>query len=321
MAAIECFKILSPGLQTTVQDAGRFGSARFGIAPSGALDSFALRVANLLVGNPENEACLETLLVGLRMEALNDVLVSVTGAVLGPKVDQLPLVMWSAHVLKKGQFLGFSQPRSGCRSYIAVGGGIQVPSVLGSKSTNLPAKFGGFEGRMLKAGDILFSGPWPAGRSMQGYALEDTFIPTYPSKWCLRFMWGPQDEDFQRRARAVFTGTVYTVSTESDRSGIRLDGIPIAPKADTPESIVSEGVVSGAVQIPGDGRPIIVLGETVTGGYRKIATVISADLPLLGQIKPGDKVAFQPVNLAQARKAAMEMEAKIQHLKENLSDP
>jgi biotin-dependent carboxylase-like uncharacterized protein len=319
MAATACIKILAPGLQTSVQDLGRFGHARFGVAHSGALDSFAMRTGNLLVGNPEHEACLETLLMGLRIEALSDVLIAVTGADLRPMVDKRLLKMWGSCILEKGQVLGFTQPASGCRAYIAVGGGIKVPSVLGSKSTNLPSGFGGFEGRMLQAEDILFAASPHDKRFEKGCTLTAGDIPFYPNRWNLRVMWGPQDNDFKRTARDTFITATYRASTDADRTGIRLDGLPLERKEDMPESILSEGVVSGSIQVPGDGKPIIILAETVTGGYRKIATVISADMPLLGQIKPGDEIAFRTVSLENARKALREMESKIQRLKKTSS--
>lgn len=315
MAAVECIEILSPGLQTTVQDLGRFGFGRYGVAPSGALDSFAFRIGNLLVDNPENQACLETTLLGLRVKALTDVLIAVTGANLQPRVDKRPLEMWCSHVLKQGEILSFIGPSSGCRSYIALGGGIDVPPVLGSKSTSLPSGFGGFEGKALEAGSILFSDSPHAKLVVSQRKFEPKWIPTYPGKWVLRVIWGPQDDEFTEQGRQTFLKSSYQVSSESDRTGIRLDGPIIQRKADIPDSIISEGQISGNIQVPGDGKPIIILGETVSGGYRKIATVISADLPLLGQIRPGDEISFASVSLGEAYQALRKMESRIRVLK------
>ena len=319
MAAIECIEILSAGLQTTVQDLGRFGFGRYGVAPSGALDSFAHRIGNLLVDNPENEACLETTLLGLRIKALTDVLIAVTGADLQPRVEKRPLEMWRSHILNKGEILSFIGPSSGCRSYIALGGGIELQTVLGSKSTSLPSGFGGVEGKALEAGTILFSES-PQARLVAAHRKFDSkWIPTYPNKWIVRVVWGPQDDDFTEEGRQTFLKSSYAVSSESDRTGIRLDGPLIHRKTDVPESIISEGQISGNIQVPGDGKPIIILGETVSGGYRKIATVISADLPLLGQIRPGDEVNFKSISVDEANHALKKMETRIQTFKKSCS--
>ena len=320
MAAVDSIEILSPGLQTTVQDLGRHGFGRFGVSPSGALDSFALRIANLLVGNPEEAACLETLLMGLRIKALADMPVAVTGANLQPLVDKNPLPMWRSHELKKGEILSFLGPAGGCRAYLAFGGGIQVPVVMGSSSTNLPSAFGGCGGRALKQGDVLLLASPPDGAKILDRALDPELVPVYPDKWSLRVIWGPQDVDFPQPQRDLFINATYTVMSESDRTGIRLDGPVIAKKEGIPASIISEGVISGSIQIPGDGKPIIILAETVTGGYRKIATVISADLSLLGQVKPGDVVTFTPVTLAEAGLALRKMENQIAAIR-NTSQP
>jgi biotin-dependent carboxylase-like uncharacterized protein len=287
------------------------GYGRFGVAPSGALDSFALRTANLLVDNPEDAACLETLLMGLRIQALADMTMAVTGANLQPCIDKRPLPMWRSHEFNKGEVLSFLGPVSGCRAYLAFGGGIRVPGVMGSASTNLPSAFGGFEGRALQPGDVLKVNPGAIRRIPGGRTIKSDWIPAYPDAWALRVMWGPQDEDFPQPARDLFVNSTYAVSADSDRTGIRLDGPVIDKKDDIPGSIISEGVISGSIQIPGDGKPIIILGETVTGGYRKIATVISADLSLLGQIKPGDEVKFLSATKQEAGLALREMEDRI----------
>jgi len=311
MAVIDSIEILSPGLQTAVQDLGRYGYGRFGVAPSGALDSYALRTANLLVDNSEDAAGLETLLMGLRIRALADMTIAVTGANLQPCIDKRPLPMWRSQEFKEGEVLSFLGPASGCRAYLAFGGGIQVSDVMGSASTNLPSNFGGFEGRALQPGDVLKLNPGAIRRIPGGRTIKSDWIPAYPDTWALRVMWGPQDEDFPQPSRDLFVNSTYAVSAESDRTGIRLDGPVIDKKDDIPGSIISEGVISGSIQIPGDGKPIIILGETVTGGYRKIATVISADLSLLGQIKPGDEVKFLAATKQEADLALREMEDRI----------
>jgi biotin-dependent carboxylase-like uncharacterized protein len=311
MATVESIEVLSPGLQTTIQDLGRFGYGRYGVPPSGALDSFALRIANRLVDNLENQACLETILMGLRLKALTDVCIAVTGAHLRPQVNKHPLEMWCSHVLKKDQILSFAGPGSGCRAYVAFGGKLKMVSLLGSFSTNLPAGFGGVEGRALQKGDVLQSESPQLKLATAGRKIKTQWIPEHPGTWTLRMVWGPQDTDFTDEAKCTFTNSRYTVSPQSDRTGIRLIGALIERKNHTAESIISEGLIAGCIQVPGDGKPIIILGETVTGGYRKIATVVSADLPLLGQIKPGDEVHFELVSMDAAQRALLKMEERI----------
>ena len=157
MEAVDTLEVIASGPLTTVQDRGRSGYGRYGVPPSGALDSFSHRVANLVVGNPETEACLEITLMGLRVKALNEVAVAVTGANLQPYHDEKPLDMWTSCILEKGSLLSLRAVKGGCRSYLAIGGGISLPEVMGSKSTNLCSKFGGLEGRSLRKGDILSS--------------------------------------------------------------------------------------------------------------------------------------------------------------------
>ena len=319
MAVIDAFEVLRPGILTTVQDLGRPGFAHYGVAPSGALDGFALRVANLLAGNPEDTAALETAVMGLRLKALRDVVVAVTGANLKPMKGREPLAMWRSHRIRAGEVIAFSGPAGGMRSYVAVPGGIEVPQVLGSRSTNLPSGFGGFAGRALRQGDILRCTVVENELQFAGRAFEPAWIPEYPSQWRLRVIWGPQDDQISEDGRQAFVTGTFSVSPDSDRTGIRLKGPAVARQPGLPESIISEGVIAGAIQIPGDGQPIIILGETATGGYRKIATVISADLPLLGQIMPGNEVAFSAVALDDAVQALRESEEKIGEFKKRLA--
>jgi len=319
MEDVEILEVLSPGALTSVQDLGRYGCGRFGVAPSGALDAFALRTGNLLVGNRQDQAGLESMLLGPRIRVLADIVVSVTGGDLRPMRNGQPLQMWQSHVLKRDDILSFKTPLAGFRAYIAVAGGIAVPPVMQSRSTNLPSGFGGYQGRQLKKGDILRSARAGGDLSFGGRAVDARWIPQYSNKWTLRVIWGPQDDDFPPKSRDLLMSTVYKMSPESDRTGIRLQGPVIQRKPEIAESIISEGVVCGAIQIPGDGKPIIILGETVTGGYRKIATVISADLPLLGQIKPGDTVRFTAVSLEKSHQALRESEELIQSIERSLS--
>ena len=319
MEKVETFEIVSPGILSTVQDIGRFGFGRYGVAPSGAVDKFSLRIGNILVGNRENEACLEVTLFGLRLRVITDTIIAITGADFDPYInDDEPLRMWTTHLLKKGDTISFRGLKSGCRSYLAIKGGISVPAVMDSKSTNLPSRFGGLEGRPLKKGDTIYSdckNPHISGNT-RSFPID--WIPHYNKEWTLKTIFGPQDEQFSERSKDVFVKSMYTVSSKADRTGIRLTGPIIQRIPEIGESIISEGVSFGAIQIPGDGQPIIILGETITGGYRKIATVISADLPMLGQLKPGDTVRFKQVSLDESYKALQDIEGKIKRFKDGL---
>jgi biotin-dependent carboxylase-like uncharacterized protein len=316
LGSIETLKILSPGPLTTVQDLGRFGYGRYGVAPGGAVDPFSLRIANLLVDNPDDEACLEMTFTGLIAKALTDLSIAVTGGDLRPLVNGKPLRMWRSHVLRKGEILSFKGARRGCRAYLALGGGIDAPPVMGSRSTNLSSKFGGFWGRPLQKGDRLSSHSPHLHLKAEGRAFDPEWIPAYPKEWVLRVVFGPQHDHFPEEARQLFLTSLFRITSQSDRTGIRLAGPVIERKEGMEESIISEGVVSGAIQIPGDGQPIIILGETVTGGYRKIGTVISADLPLLGQMKPGEDARFQEVTVDEAYRVLKEVEGRIDRFRD-----
>ncbi len=308
MEAVKALEILSPGPLTTVQDLGRYGYGRYGVAPSGALDSFSLRVANLLVGNPEDEAGLEITLLGLKVQALADLAVAVTGGDLQPQLNGESLKMWCLHTIRKGDILSFKTPKSGFRSYLALGGGMSVPPVMGSKSTNLSSGFGGLKGRPLQKGDILLSDSPNLYLDRAEKEFDGKRIPEYPRDWDLRVLFGPQDGHFTKEVRNSFLNAVFKVTPKSDRTGIRLKGPSIQKIEGMEDSIISEGVISGTIQVPGDGQPIVILGETVTGGYRKIATVIRADIPLLGQVKPEDQVRFSEVSMGEALQAFREVE-------------
>ncbi len=316
MGSIETLEILAPGPLTTVQDLGRFGFGQYGVAPSGTLDSFSMRIGNLLVGNREDEACLEITLLGLKIRALVDLLIAVTGADLQPYLNGKSIQMWHSHIIRAKEILSFTGPKSGCRAYLALGGGISVTPLMESKSTNLSSGFGGFEGRALRKGDIVSSDSPQLHLRAEGKALDRDLIPTYGKNWVLRVLLGPQDDHFTKTGKTTFLNSSFNVTPHSDRTGIRLAGPAIRTRTGMEESIISEGVISGTIQIPGDGQPIIILSETVTGGYRKIATVISADLPLLGQVKPGDSINFQEVSMDEAYEAFRDMEGMIKKFKE-----
>lgn len=291
-------QVLEPGLQTTVQDLGRHGRQDLGVSPAGAADPAALILGNRLVGNPIDAAGLEVTLVGPALRFDVDAWVAVTGADLGAVLDRHPLPPGTAVPVRAGQVLRFRGGTRGCRAYVCVAGGIDVPPVLGSRSTDLVGRLGGpdGQGRPLRAGDRLAVG---AG----GFRGPDTVVRQarwrfVPDRFVARVVVGPHRDHFSAGALETFFGSEYTVTPASDRTGLRLSG-PAVPRA--AGEILSEGQALGAVQIPPDGQPIVLLaGRATVGGYPKLGVVITPDVALLGQARPGDTIRFAPIDPAEA---------------------
>lgn len=311
-------EVMKPGMLTSVQDLGRSGFQQFGIPVGGAMDRFALRVGNLLVGNPQGEAGLEITVIGPQLRALRDMVVAITGADLTPEVDGETVLMWKSFQLKEGSVLSFGKRKQGCRAYLAVAGGIEVPQVMGSKSTLLKGKIGGFQGRALLKNDII-----PVGhgvRSAQkdnagaGPCLPREMVPQYGEEALLRVVLGPQEEYFTPEAVEAFLTKTYTVTPRSDRMGCCLEGPLLAHKRGA--DIVSDAVPFGGVQVPAAGQPIILMADRqTTGGYTKLGTIISADLPRVAQLFPGDLVRFRAVSVEEAGLVARREEEIINELK------
>jgi antagonist of KipI len=294
---MDTFLVITPGSLTTVQDKGRFGYQHAGLPVSGALDSFACRVANLLVGNPEGSAVLESTIVGPQLAVLREADIALTGADMQAKLNYKQIENWKTIRVTPGDVLTFQQVKSGCRGYLAVSGGIKVPEVMGSMSTYVGGKIGGYGGRPLRKGDILQRGkgvPLDAPRH-----LSEKWVPRYPDQIILRTVSGPQDDHFDE-GLAILLQSEFMVTPKADRMGYRLQGPPIKHKADVPQSIISEPTMPGGIQVPADGQPIILLVEQAVGGYAKIATVISTDLRHIAQAVPGDSVKFESVTLETA---------------------
>lgn len=306
-AASPALEILQPGMLTTVQDTGRYGYQRFGMPVAGAMDGFALRAANRLVGNADRAAGLEITALGPQIRLLDDVCVAIAGAAVAPLLDGEAVPMWQPVMAPAGSLLAFQAPRDGLRAYLAVAGGVAVPAVMGSRSTYIKAGIGGHEGRALAAGDVL-SAYEAAGAVSAHRRMPDGGIPTYGGKAELRVVLGPQNAAFTRQGIRTFLTAEYAVSIHSDRMGYRLEG-PAIEHMDGAD-IISDGAPMGAVQVPGDGKPIILLADRgTTGGYTKIAAVISADLDKVAQAMPGGAIAFRAVSLDEARAALREREA------------
>jgi antagonist of KipI len=300
--------VVDPGLLTTVQDLGRPGHQRVGIPPSGPLDRAAFVLANRLVGNSDGAAGLELTLRGPRLEVGRECLVAVTGAEMGFSVNGAPAPPWTAVRLRPGDVVGFRMVTAGCRAYLAVAGGLETRPVLGSRATYLRGGLGGLEGRALQKGDGLPVGaPSRPLERLEGRAVPPARRPTYPAEVECRVIFGPQADRFTADGVAAFLAGPYEVTPHADRMGYRLKG-PLITHA-RGHDIISDGIPLGGIQVPGEGQPIVLLVDRqTTGGYTKIATVISVDVGRLGQSRPGHRVRFREVTRAEAH-AALATEA------------
>lgn len=308
---MDAFCVLAAGPYTTVQDKGRFGYQHMGIPVSGALDDFACRMANLLVGNPPESAVMECTIVGPHLAVLCEADIALTGARMDAKLNYKPVENWRTIHVKPGDVLAFQQVKEGCRGYLAVSGGIKVPEVMGSRSTYVGGKIGGYEGRPLKKGDIVKRGDGPLLGAPRH--LPEKWIPRYPDKIILRSIAGPQDDHFDEGRSTLFQSE-FMVTPKADRMGYRLQGPSIGHKENAPKSIISEPTMPGGVQVPADEQPIILLVEQTVGGYSKIATVVSTDLPRIAQAVPGDIVKFENITLEKAHAICRDHEKMLEQI-------
>lgn len=328
-------KVVKPGLLTTVQDLGRYGHQQEGVIVSGAMDTLALRIANLLVSNPENAPALEATLQGPALYFEQDQLVALTGADMAPSVNNEPVHMWRPLLVRAGSTLVMKNAREGCRSYIAFSGGIQVPYILGSASTYLRAGFGGYHGRPLQAGDSLTCkkhnttnaaalaaklsgkaiGNWFA---QPNWTLEPQPYMVYEEQPVIRAMQGLEYDLFTEFSQEQFWGNLFQVTPQSDRMGYRLLGQVL--QLSEQKDLLSGAVTFGTVQVPPQGMPIILMADhQTTGGYPRIAQVITADLPKLAQLQPGKNIMFAEVSLKEAQAFYLKQESDLEQLKSALS--
>jgi antagonist of KipI len=295
-----------PGLFTTVQDLGREGFGPMGVSASGAADPISLRIGNRLIGNAEGAAALEMTLVGGSLTFARRGTIALTGADFGASLGGVPLPMWTSIEVQAGQTLALGPSRSGARAYFCIQGGIAVKPFLGSASTHVLSGLGGFEGRPLRKGDLLEVGP--ANSSPQKRSLSPQALERLQPRKVLRVTAGPQSDWFAPSAWKQFFESSFRVTEQSNRMGIRLEGrgIPIDPS----QEMITEGVSLGAIQVPPSGQPIILFVEQqTTGGYPKIANVISADVHSLGQLRPRDEIRFERVEINEARSLLIQQEA------------
>jgi antagonist of KipI len=295
--------IVRAGPLTSVQDLGRAGHRAFGVSTGGALDHFAARIANLVVGNSPETALLETTLGGTRFRFDDTRRVAWCGGDFAVTIDELPIPAGRCAMIKSGEEIKMEGSRRGCRVWLAISGGIEVEKVLDSRSTDLRAGFGGFAGRALRDGDELPLGEHPrpsseTGRLASWSAPREWVLSARPAPR-LRVTRGTEWEMLTQKARNAFWRTNFMVGSQADRMGARLEGAELARRHQS--ELLSEGVVPGTVQLTNDGHPILLLGDCQTiGGYPKIAHVITVDLPVAAQLSPGDVVGFEEVTTREA---------------------
>ncbi|MDQ2943794.1 MAG: biotin-dependent carboxyltransferase family protein [Candidatus Dormibacteraeota bacterium] len=298
----EVLRVRKPGLFTTVQDLGRPNAISAGVPPGGAMDRFAHRAANILVGNDEGAATLECTLSGPELVALQPCLVAIAGADLDPRVNGQSEPMWTGMFLSEGDELSFGARRWGARAYLAVAGGIAGDRWLGSVSTNLMASRGGMHGRQLVAGDLVSVAGHASTPAISGRQLGYHLRPAYDDH-TVRAIIGPHIKRLGPDGRKTLFGSIFRVSRDADRMGYRLEGPTLDASGD---ELLSFGLTAGAVQVPHGGQPILLMADHQTaGGYPVVATVASAAMPVAAQLMPGDEVAFAEISL----EAALRMRA------------
>jgi len=318
-------KVITGGMQTTVQDLGRVGYQAQGVPVGGAMDRVALRIANLLVGNEENCGALEATIIGPALRFDTDTLIALAGADLEATIEGVAIPLWHPVWAERGTTLRFGRAVDGCRTYIAIGGGVDVPLVFGSRSTYLRAKFGGHDGRALKSGDVLHAGTPSTissriAASLAGggrrfvvgrWSASPSLRPAYGRDVLVRVTPGAHHDALSDAGRETLATATFRVSSSSDRMGYRLEDAEVA--LTEPLEMLSEGTTFGTVQLPPGGAPIVLMADAqTTGGYPRVAEVITVDLPIVAQLKPGDRLRFRLVSLDEAQTEYLDHEGDLQ---------
>ncbi|MED3035910.1 KipI antagonist [Bacillus thuringiensis] len=319
-------EVLHAGMFTTVQDLGRSHYQQYGVPVGGAMDQSALRMINMLVGNEENEAALEMTIMGPKLLIKKTTLLAIGGADMEPLLNGERIPLWRPILAEEGSMLCFGKVKSGCRAYVTFAGGIHIDRTMGSKSTYIRAAIGGIEGRMLKKGDYFQIGVQPemANRFIQDlqkderiktkWAISSSVRPKYKKHPKLRIITDFEYDQFTEESKKAFFMKEYKVSNYADRMGYRVEG-EILNRAVEKENL-SSPVTYGTIQIPNGGQPIILMADRqTTGGYPRIGNIISVDLPLLAQLKPGDYVSFENITLEEAERLYIEQEVNMNLLK------
>ncbi|KAA9028371.1 5-oxoprolinase subunit C family protein [Niallia endozanthoxylica] len=326
--------ITKPGLLSTIQDLGRFGYQKYGVITSGAMDSLSHRLANILVGNEENKPTIEMTLLGPTMQFQQDSLIAICGGDMNPAIQNRPVRMWRPVLVRKGAQLTFGQAKSGCRAYLAVAGGFSIPTIMNSTSTYIRANVGGFHGRALKTGDQLSFAEKTAQSSLlmkklhtkgdhqpfieMEWSVSSNLFPTFEKNPVIRVIDGRHTHLFTKESQECFWTKPFQITPQSDRMGYRLSGEPL--HLEEPTEILSEAVTFGTIQVPADGKPIVLMADRqTTGGYPKIGEIASVDLPCLAQAKPSDTIYFSPISLEKAQLLLIEKEKKIKQLKHGIN--
>jgi len=323
-------EVLHPGLLTTVQDGGRHGLYSLGVPPSGAMDDFSFRVANLLVGNDEGAAALETTYMGPKLAFGEDRVVAVCGADMRPRVDGDERPAWEAFAVEAGQVLSFDHLRAGARCYVAISGGVDVPEVLGSRSTFARVSLGGHEGRALAKGDVVACGAANgASRARIGARLDEAERPVFGKEVEIRIVLGLYSHRLTADSLAAFLETDWVVTPNADRVGYRYRGVELqfverdeAPfgVGSSPWNTCSLNYPCGVIQLPGGVEPIVLMKDGVTGGnYASAGTVITADLDRVAQSKTHEKTRFVPVGIDEALDARTVRREKLLRIREALN--
>lgn len=312
-------RILKGGMYTTVQDLGRTGYQSQGFPVAGVMDVRSFKIANLLLDNPENEAVLEFTLIGPTLEFTSATIVAITGGDFQPEVNGEPAPMYTALYMNKGDILKFKSARTGSRGYIAFSSYLDIPVVMGSRCTNTKSGIGGFKGRKLQTGDYI------------NFRIKRRYLPFFLSRKLeldefdqeeaeIRVIMGPQDDMFSRQGIETFLNSEYTVTSDFDRMGCRLEGPFIAQKETS--DIISDGTVFGSVQVPSHGKPIILLADRqTTGGYAKIATVASVDIPKVVQRKTDHKIRFRAITVEEAQELYLEEVQELDGMRRIIHQP
>ena len=312
-------RVLKGGMMTTVQDLGRNGYQSQGFSVAGVMDVRSFKIANLLLDNPENEAVLEFTLIGPTLEFTSATIIAITGGDFQPTINGEPAPMYTAIYMNKGDILKFGSARTGSRGYIAFSSYLDIPVVMGSRCTNMKSKIGGFKGRKLQAGDYM------------NFRIKRRYLPFFLSRklepenfdqdnTTLRVVMGPQDSKFSKQGIETFLSSEYTVTSEFDRMGCRLDGAYIAAKESS--DIISDGIAFGSIQVPAHGKPIILLADRqTTGGYAKIATVASVDIPKIVQRKTDHKIRFQAITVQEAQDLYLKEQKELDKMRKIIHKP
>lgn len=312
-------RVLKPGMLTTVQDLGRTGYQSQGFSVAGVMDQRSFKIANLLLDNPENEAVIEFTLIGPTLEFTSETIIAITGGDFQPTINGEPAPMYTAIYVSKGDILKFGSARTGSRGYIAFSSYLDVPVVMGSRCTNMKSSVGGFKGRKLQEDDCIM------------FRRKRRYLPFFLSRKLpqenfdsdreiIRVVMGPQDDVFTKKGIETFLNNEYTVTSDFDRMGCRMEGPFIAAKDKS--DIISDGIALGSIQVPAHGKPIILLADRqTTGGYAKIATVASVDIPKVVQRKTDHKLKFEAITVQEAQKLYLKEQKELDDMRKIIHQP